>query len=185
MMDSGDKAREQISALADGELDPGQAKRLLERLHQDGELRAAWDRYHAIGDAIRSEAMAAPMRPDFATRMAARLDAEPPLLAPKRKLLARVGAWPTALAAVAAAGFGFVLAPGLFGGADTPAGGMVQVAGRSPAAQGAVLAEASGLGAVAQAGVADYIRLHQSANPGLYATLPLARPVVLDGSSGR
>jgi len=183
MMESGDKKREQVSALADGELDPGQAKQLLARLHEDPELRAVWDRYHEIGDAIRSDAMAAPMRPDFAARMAARLDAEPPLLAPKRSLLARVGAWPTALAAVAAAGFGFVIAPGMFGGADSQTGGMVQVAGREPVAQGTVLAEASGIGAVAQAGVADYIRLHQSANPALYATAPLARPVLLDGSS--
>ena len=53
MMDSGVKTREQVSALADGQLDPGQARQLLARLHEDPELRAAWDRYHAIGDAIR------------------------------------------------------------------------------------------------------------------------------------
>ncbi len=182
-MDSGDKAREQVSALADGELEPARVRQLLARLHEDRELRAVWDRYHEIGDAIRSEAMAAPMRTDFAVRMAARLDAEPTLLAPRRSLLARVGAWPTALAAVAAASFGFVIAPDLFGDPDAPAGGMVQVVAREPAAQGTVLAEASGIRAVAQAGVADYIRLHQSANPALYATAPLARPVLLDGSS--
>ena len=183
-MDSGNNTREQVSALADGELDPGQARQLLQRLHEDRELRAAWDRYHKIGDVIRSEEMAVPLGADFSARMAARLDAEPPILAPKRTWLARLGAWPTALAAVAAAGFGFFVAPGMFDGADTHTGGMVQVAGGG-AQNGTMLAVASGTVAVAQAGVADYIRLHQSANPALYGAAPLARSVVLDDSGGR
>lgn len=184
MMDSGDMTREQVSALADGELDPVQAKQLLAQLREDNALRATWRRYHEIGDMIRSDAMAAPLSAGFAASMAARLDAEPPLLAPKRSLRSRLGAWPTALAAVAAAGFGFFVAPGMFGSADThPVG--APVAGRELASHGTVLAEVSGMGAVAQAGAADYIRLHQSAHPALYAATPLARPVALDGDSGR
>lgn len=184
-MESGEeKSREQISALVDGELDGVQASRLLERLN-DQSLRPTWDCYHQIGDAIRSDDMALAMRPEFAARMAAQLDAEPALLAPKRRLLARLGAWPTALAAVAATGFGFFIAPGMFGGSAAPGGALVQVADGARKAQDTVLAEVSDMSAVAQAGVADYIRLHQSANPGLYGTAPLARPVFPDDNGGR
>ena len=69
--------REQVSALADGELDPLSAGGVLESLgdkysHED------WELYHRIGDVLRSEELAAPLSADFAARMAARLEAEAP-----------------------------------------------------------------------------------------------------------
>lgn len=171
-MDRGEKTREQISALADGELDATQAKRLI-RSMSDTELHATWERYHLIGDLLRSEDAAAPISTGFSARFAQRLAAEPPLLAPRRSLIARWGAWPTALAAVAAASFGFFIAPAMVGDRSLPAASPSHLAAADRVSHGPVLAEASGTKAVARAGVADYIRLHRSANPALYGVAPL------------
>lgn len=184
MMDRGEKTREQISALADGELDAAQAKRLIGDM-SDTELHATWNRYHLIGDLIRSEDAAAPMSARFSARFAERLAAEPPLLAPKRSLIARWGAWPTALAAVAAASFGFFIAPAMVGDKSLPAATPSQLAAADRVSRGPVLAEASGTKAVARAGVADYIRLHRSANPALYGTSPLSASAGAGDSSER
>ncbi len=181
-MDSSQIKREQVSALVDDELDGARASRIFGQM-ADPELRAAWDRYHQIGDVLRTEEMAAPLSADFNARFADRLAAEPPLLVPKRSLLTRLGIWPTALAAAAAAGVGFFIAPGMMSDRMGHDGGMVQVADNAGASQANTLAAPSGLTAVAHAGVADYIRLHQSANPALYGATPLARPIVFDDSS--
>ncbi len=179
------KIREQISALADGELEAERAKDWLDRAN-DPSFRAAWDRYHQIGDAIRSDDTAQPMSLDFAARMSARLDAEPPLLAPKRHPMAYLRAWPAALAIVAAGVVGFYIAPGLFGTHEPPgSNAMVQVIDAGRRTVGTVLPEAGGLVAIAKTGAVDYIRLHQSANPSLYNTAPLSRPLVLDDGSER
>lgn len=50
-----DEQRSQVSALADGELDGRRAARLYDLAGQDPELRATWERYHLIGQAIRGE----------------------------------------------------------------------------------------------------------------------------------
>lgn len=183
-MDRGEKTKEQISALADGELDAPEARRLLQALGQP-EHRAVWDRYHLVGDLIRSDQMMTGMSADFSARLAERLDAEPPLLAPKRGLIARWGVWPTALAAVAAATFGFFIAPAMVGDRPVPSVGPAQLAATDRISHGAMLAEVSGLQAVAHAGVADYIRLHRSANPALYGAAPLALPAVAGDRSDR
>lgn len=72
--------REQISALADSELADSRIDVALAALRQTDE-RAAWDIYHQIGDVLRSDEMAVPLRPDFSARMAARLEAEPTIIA--------------------------------------------------------------------------------------------------------
>lgn len=74
-------SREQISALADNELAESRIDSALAALRQPNQ-QAVWDIYHQIGDVLRSEDMAIAMRPDFAARMAARLEAEPVILAP-------------------------------------------------------------------------------------------------------
>lgn len=73
--------REQISALADSELADSHIDVALTALNQADE-RDAWDVYHQIGDVLRSDEMAITLRPDFAARMAARLEAEPTIIAP-------------------------------------------------------------------------------------------------------
>ena len=111
--------KEQVSGLVDGEADPDDLRDLMAQL-REGEGRQAWDRYHQIGDAIRSTEPGPAMRADFGARFAERFAAEPILLPPRRKLLARLGGWPTTMAALAAAGFGFFIAPCL--GDDQRAG---------------------------------------------------------------
>lgn len=181
MMDSGEKTRQQISELADGELDASQAARLIKRLGAD-DGRAVWDVYHQIGDVLRTDAMAGAVSADFSRRFAARFAAEPVVLAPKRRLLSRIGAWPTTLAAMAAAGFGFFIAPSLFDGRDAP----LSVPASAPMARvshGSLLADA-GVPAITRES-ADYLLMHQGSHPAMYGTAPLARPAILDTRSGQ
>jgi sigma-E factor negative regulatory protein RseA len=81
--------KEKLSALIDGELDGEGVHAHLGRLQTDPELRAAWDTYHLIGDALRGHGS-----PDFATRVISRLREEPTVLAPRRdKRAAKRLAW--------------------------------------------------------------------------------------------
>jgi sigma-E factor negative regulatory protein RseA len=50
---------EQISALADGELDPRERELLLRRLDADPDARMRWSRYHRIGELMRGGTVAA------------------------------------------------------------------------------------------------------------------------------
>jgi sigma-E factor negative regulatory protein RseA len=43
---------------------------------------AAWNAYHLVGDAARSDEMAVAMSPDFFSKFSARLEAEPTIIAP-------------------------------------------------------------------------------------------------------
>jgi sigma-E factor negative regulatory protein RseA len=81
MMNAHKMSREQISALADNELADSHVDVALAALRQPEE-QSTWDVYHQIGDVLRSEDMAIAMRPDFSARMAARLAAEPVIIAP-------------------------------------------------------------------------------------------------------
>lgn len=79
-MNTSKSMQEQISAFVDGELAPAVEASVLAALRSPAE-RAAWDDYHHIGDILRSVEMAAAVRSDFATRMAAHLAAEPTFIA--------------------------------------------------------------------------------------------------------
>ena len=59
-----------ISEWMDGELDGTTARRQVERLKQDTELRQVWDTFHLIGDVMRGERA---LSPGFAQRLADRL----------------------------------------------------------------------------------------------------------------
>src|SRR2546428_11304035 len=65
----------------DGELDEKSAAELIDWLGRDGEALHAWCAYHLISDAMRDSCM---LSDGFAARVAARLSAEPALLAPAR-----------------------------------------------------------------------------------------------------
>lgn len=75
-MDTNKKIREYISAFADGELPDADLELALAAL-RDADGRQAWDLYHRIGDALRSEPGQAELSPGFAQRLAGRLAAEP------------------------------------------------------------------------------------------------------------
>lgn len=72
---------EKISALMDGEIDGPEAAGQVRRLKDDPQLRAAWDTYHLIGDALRGEKLA--LSRDFTSDFSARLAVEPTVLAPR------------------------------------------------------------------------------------------------------
>ena len=81
-MDTKEISREQISALADGELVDSHVSIALAVLRQPEE-QVTWDLYHQIGDVMRSEEMAFSLSSGFAAKMSARLDAEPTIIAPQ------------------------------------------------------------------------------------------------------
>lgn len=73
--------KEKISALMDGELPDREAGHAIDALKAGGEARDTWRAYHLISDAMRDTRLLAP---GFADRVAARLDKEPTVLAPRR-----------------------------------------------------------------------------------------------------
>jgi len=89
-MNTNKMTQEQLSAFADGELADSHVDVALAALRQpDG--KAAWDLYHRIGDVLRSDDMAVNLSSGFAARMAARLEAEPAIIAPVPDIAASYG----------------------------------------------------------------------------------------------
>lgn len=80
-MNTKEMTQEQISALVDGELCEQNIDLALAALRQP-RGREAWEAYHQIGDVLRSDDMAVELSPAFTARMAARLEAEPTIVAP-------------------------------------------------------------------------------------------------------
>lgn len=71
------QVKEQISALADGELTPDESRFALRRLEHDADLRQSWSRLHLARDVLRRQA-ALPAPAGFAHGVMARLDADDP-----------------------------------------------------------------------------------------------------------
>jgi len=72
---------DKISALMDGELDDKSTAEMIDSLGRDGDALRVWRAYHLISDAMRDSRM---LSDGFTARVAARLSAEPALLAPAR-----------------------------------------------------------------------------------------------------
>ena len=70
-----------ISQLVDGEVERHEAAAPLDALRAGGEARDTWRSYHLIGDAMRDTRM---LSAGFAARVAAKLAAEPTVMAPAR-----------------------------------------------------------------------------------------------------
>ena len=87
--------REQLSALADGQLQGRELSDALSYAAQ-GEGRATWELYHLVGDVLRSSDLARPANPAFIARLRDEL-AKEQVSAPRPEV-------PTPLAAVAAPG---------------------------------------------------------------------------------
>jgi sigma-E factor negative regulatory protein RseA len=77
-------ARERISELIDGELPRAEAEALVSSLCSDPALRHHWQQMHCAGDALRSTEVAVFDDAGFCARVAARIAAEPTVLAPRR-----------------------------------------------------------------------------------------------------
>ena len=115
--EKGSAAAEQLSALADGEVDGTAAGAACGAWKADAELRRTWHAWHLIGDVLRSEDLASsPVRDQrFLLALRERLAAEPVVLAPQPLPTAlaerrSAGRWllPSAVAA------GFMLVAGTF-----------------------------------------------------------------------
>ena len=72
--------KQALSALIDGDMPSDGVQLHLDRLKNDAELRRTWDTYYLIGDTLRGD-----IRPNLCGRVAARLNAEPTVLAPRRR----------------------------------------------------------------------------------------------------
>jgi sigma-E factor negative regulatory protein RseA len=75
---------EQLSALADGEIDPSAVASACAQWRDDVQVRAAWHTYHLIGDVLRSEDLAVEPSRDaaFVAAVRERLSREAVVLAP-------------------------------------------------------------------------------------------------------
>lgn len=73
---------ERLSAFMDG--DPGAGTDCVDVLVRDPQARAAWARYHAIGDALRGQ-LTGGADGGFAARVSERIAGEPAVLAPRRR----------------------------------------------------------------------------------------------------
>jgi sigma-E factor negative regulatory protein RseA len=181
IMGRGELSKQQISAFADGELPKHEVPVVMASLRA-AEHASDWDMYHQIGDVLRSESMAAPVSVRFTESLAARLAAEPPLLAPKPRLIDRLRpAWPVAAAAMAAALTGFVIAP-QFMRSDATDSTVITAA--ESVSHGSVIAKTDFPASVDDTyALNDYIRIHHGSYPSLYGAAQLARPVNLKTDS--
>ncbi len=103
-MDTKVTTREQISALADGELGSEEMTIAFAALRSSKEGQQAWEDYHRIGEVLRSEEMDVSLSAGFSAKMSAWLDAEPAIVAPQVQAAPAVQEVAAAQAAVAANG---------------------------------------------------------------------------------
>ena len=142
--------KEKLSAMIDGELD-GEIHAHIARLRSDPDLRAAWDAYHLIGDALRGHACT-----EIAPRVILRLREEPTVLAPRRSrtTVARIG-WYGMYAAASAAAVAVVVWTAFPGWHAEP-----QLAGNTVATTASVPAE-NLVVVLPPADVENYLLAHQ------------------------
>ena len=114
----------------DGELDGRRAARLFDLVGREPEMRAAWERYHLIGQAIRGERIDREVR-GLADSVRRAVEREPTVIAPSSRLGRGVPLAPFAGAVLAAgvAILAILAVPSLLQGPG-PEGGQVPVVER-------------------------------------------------------
>jgi sigma-E factor negative regulatory protein RseA len=107
-----ERAREQLSALADGELDSAAPAALCRAWAGNADARRDWHAWHLIGDVLRSEDLASSPRHDrqLCAALRQRLQREAVVLAPMPVAAPRRSRWAVGSAVAA----GFVLVVGTF-----------------------------------------------------------------------
>ncbi|HYD62439.1 MAG TPA: sigma-E factor negative regulatory protein [Noviherbaspirillum sp.] len=198
-MNTKEMTREQISALVDGELADEHIELAFAALRQEGG-RADWEVYHQIGDVLHSDDMAVSLSPGFAARMAARLEAEPTIIAPKSAQnqastddtkrgtsQARRWALPSMAAAAAMATFAFFTTPQLMvawkGDSDASQTMTKMVSG---AEQEGVVAASEPEGVVLRdPRIDDYLMAHQRLSPSVYSSAQFARSATFATDSNK
>jgi sigma-E factor negative regulatory protein RseA len=165
---------ERISAFMDGELEDHEAADQVRRLKEDPQLRAAWETYHLIGDAMRGEAE---YSSGLVVKISARLTAEPTVLAPRPRMQLRTVRRVALSAAASIGGVALVAWLALFDNPfaprqnlavnQAPPGAQTQLA--ATPADGAVndylLAHQQFSPSTAMQGVASYVRTVSGQNP--------------------
>ena len=81
--DGADSRREALSAWLDGEVEPGAARSIVADLLEPGPARRLYEEWGLVGDAIRSQEVAAGHSPRLCARICEALQDEPALLAPR------------------------------------------------------------------------------------------------------
>ena len=160
---------DKISALMDGELDAHQNEQQFARLKNDVEVRACWDTFHLIGDAMRGERI---VSGNLSGRLSERLAQEPTVLAPPRaKPAGRVPAyaWSAAASLSAVALVGWMAFNGPF--APQPGASSVSLSAKATPAAPAIpatpaAAPTSQLASVPSEGkMNEYLIAHQEFSP--------------------
>lgn len=197
-MSTNEMTREQISALSDGELSDEHVDIAFAALRGEG-ARADWDIYHRIGDVLRSGDMAGGLSPGFAARMAARLEAEPTIIAPaavaecvkgtaSRLDSARKWALPSMAAAAAMAAVAFVTTPQLMVAmkdGNHRSQGLATTVAADIEQQGLVAASATDGVVLRDSRIDDYLMAHQRFSPSVYSTAQFARSATFATDSSK
>lgn len=106
---------ERLSALLDGEMDRAEADAAIAAVCASPALLRQWHELHRVGDALRSNEVAACDAESFCNRVRQALAAEPTVLAPRSSSASRIGLrryWMPGLAiAASVAAVGFVAVP--------------------------------------------------------------------------
>jgi sigma-E factor negative regulatory protein RseA len=147
--------KENISQLMDGELDERASATAFDSLQRDREALEVWRTYHVISDAMRDTPR---LSEDFAARFAARLAAEPTVLAPARRARPPRLVW-AAVASLAGVGLVAWLAF-----APQPQPPAPQLAQAAPAAAKPPVVIVRTLPRMAN----DYLLAHQGFSPRVY-----------------
>lgn len=164
---------EKISALMDGELEAHGQQGPYAELARDGEALEAWRTYHLVGDALRDTPL---LSAGFSVRLAARLAAEPTVLAPRKpqanaRMRWRAMSVAASFAAVALVGWMWF----------TPQGGMQRSpeVALAPANPSAATAEAPAPRVPLPSAAGDYLLAHQGYSPrgNLQGVAPYVRTV--------
>src|SRR5258708_17571589 len=177
--------KERVWGLIEGEVQSRDCQAHLGRLRTDADLRRAWDAYHLIGDALRGHVGA-----DLTDRVVARLQEEPTVLAPQRKVTAASRlAWYAMSAAASVAAVTLVVLTASSGWRAEPQ----LAAGTETVASGPVTTVAAGLPAtdamplVIGAEVENYLLAHQpySHASAMQDTVPYSRTVTAERRTSR
>jgi sigma-E factor negative regulatory protein RseA len=146
--------KSQLSAMMDDAAEDHECERCVRRLKDDPELRATWDLYHLIGDALRGHTA-----PDVAERVQHRLAAEPTVFAPRAIEPPRRRATRHALSIAAS-----VAAVALVGWMALP---LFDLQPESPPPATVQLPEPPLAAVPVAQGVGDYLLAHQRFSPSL------------------
>jgi len=150
---------DKISVLMDGEFEPADGQREIRRLENDPELAQSWQTYHLIRDALRNEL---DLSPEFSTKVHARLELEPTVVAPRRLIPLPIARHALPIAASVA---GIAVVGWLALSSPVTNSPMTFVAGAGTAAQVQQGAAAAVPVGAQHAGIPEYLVAHQEFSP--------------------